>query len=803
MRAVLKFTLPLALALTPGESVAQSVQSNLWVTNGPVYAIARMAGEVYIGGAFTQVGPPIGGFATIDGATGAIQTPYAEVDGIVNASIPDGSGGRFIGGRFSHVQGQPHSCLAHLDPSGNVTSWDAGVFDASDGVRALAIDPFNPTVLYVGGAFTYIGLVSYSNLVAVDVNTAALLPWSAGTDGKVNALWAYDGTIYAAGAFFSADGAQRHSLAAFDAFSSLRSWNPDVNGQVYAIAGSVAPLTHAVTLWVGGDFSQIAGQQHYTLASIPASSSTPNTWNASTNGTVKAIALGYFRNNVVSVYVGGTFSQAGGHSLPRLAQLDAFSGTPSTTFTPGPSDEVDALLLDGGTLYAGGRFDVIGLTAHGRIAALDAATGVATDWNPMLNAPVNCVDESGGTVWAGGSFSSAGGVNCSNLVALDATTGVATWTPGVNGEVDALATDGSTMYVGGAFTFVGIQGRGFGAAFDSNHNDTGWNPRADGTIHSVLPYGGSVYVGGSFLTLDNNQHIHLGQVDPSSGAAGPEFPPVLGDVLAMVVHSNRLYVGGQFGTVGSSPRGSGADFDLSTHALGTWDPRATNGVVPAPIYAIAEDGNTLIIGGDFYQLGGGTRFNLGQVDDVAGSATAWAAPVTGQFYALQGSGSRLYLGGTSGLSALDIGTLDLVAWDPQVDGYVHALAVASDRLYVGGSFYSAGGTAYSNLATYSGGVTAVSATRDVARGLKLSANPSRGPVTIGFALPARATTDAGIYDLSGRLVRRLRSSVLEAGEQRVTWDGRDESGGRVNPGVYFARVSAGSFQSETRLVRLQ
>jgi hypothetical protein len=45
-----------------------------------------------------------------------------------------------------------------------------------------------------------------------------------------------------------------------------------------------------------------------------------------------------------------------------------------------------------------------------------------------------------------------------------------------------------------------------------------------------------------------------------------------------------------------------------------------------------------------------------------------------------------------------------------------------------------------------------------------------------------------VYDVSGRRVRRLVYSQLEPGWYELIWDGRSDSGGRLSPGVYFARL---------------
>lgn len=61
-------------------------------------------------------------------------------------------------------------------------------------------------------------------------------------------------------------------------------------------------------------------------------------------------------------------------------------------------------------------------------------------------------------------------------------------------------------------------------------------------------------------------------------------------------------------------------------------------------------------------------------------------------------------------------------------------------------------------------------------------------IEYGVAAPARVRLE--LFDLSGRLVRRLVSEDRPPGPGAVDWDGRDGSGRRVSAGVYVCRLSA-------------
>ena len=78
-----------------------------------------------------------------------------------------------------------------------------------------------------------------------------------------------------------------------------------------------------------------------------------------------------------------------------------------------------------------------------------------------------------------------------------------------------------------------------------------------------------------------------------------------------------------------------------------------------------------------------------------------------------------------------------------------------------------------------------------------------GPATtIHFALERGAVSDLSVFDVSGRLVKRLASGWLEAGPHALRWNGTDETGRRMSPGVYFYRLTSGGFAGTRQMVML-
>jgi flagellar hook assembly protein FlgD len=70
-------------------------------------------------------------------------------------------------------------------------------------------------------------------------------------------------------------------------------------------------------------------------------------------------------------------------------------------------------------------------------------------------------------------------------------------------------------------------------------------------------------------------------------------------------------------------------------------------------------------------------------------------------------------------------------------------------------------------------------------------NPaSFGGTHVLFHLRTAGMIEVTIYDLSGRVVRRLESGSFPGGVRVLTWDGRNEQGVQSGAGTYFVRLSS-------------
>lgn len=82
-------------------------------------------------------------------------------------------------------------------------------------------------------------------------------------------------------------------------------------------------------------------------------------------------------------------------------------------------------------------------------------------------------------------------------------------------------------------------------------------------------------------------------------------------------------------------------------------------------------------------------------------------------------------------------------------------------------------------------------------------NPAAGDVTLRLDLERPRPVRVDVFDVTGRRVRTRTLGELPAGPQRIVWEGTDDAGRRVAPGVFFLQITAGDAVLRERIVRLR
>ena len=82
-------------------------------------------------------------------------------------------------------------------------------------------------------------------------------------------------------------------------------------------------------------------------------------------------------------------------------------------------------------------------------------------------------------------------------------------------------------------------------------------------------------------------------------------------------------------------------------------------------------------------------------------------------------------------------------------------------------------------------------------------NPFNPKTTIEFEVAQSGWVKLTVYNALGQQIKTLSDGQLNPGSYRVTWDGTNDNGAAVSSGIYFLRMSAGSFAQHRRMLLMK
>ncbi len=524
---------------------------------GSVNAISEpdSNGTRYLGGSFTSFRPwDTGGGALVGASSGDVIPTFPKVNGNIEATAADGSGGFYIGGAFScigpntsgscnGVDDVPRNSAAHINADGSVDpDWNPNLNDWVNAIEVLG------STVYLGGWFTTVGGTTRNYAAAVTTDGAGTLTsWNPDLNDGVLAIEVLGSTVYLGGEFNTVGGTERNGAAAVDTDGTLTGWDPNLSYDSERPSSVHAIGALGSTVYLGGEFNTVGGTERNGAAAVNNTDGTLTSWNLDLNDGVLAIeVLGS------TVYLGGWFTTVGGTTRNYAAAVDATTGI-ATDWNPDLNGRVYAIGVLGSTVYLGGAFTTAGGIARNRAAAVSTGGILDPDWNPNLNGGVRAIGVLGSTVYLGGEFYAAGGISRNYAAALGTDGTLTSWNPDLNGPVRAIEVLGSTVYLGGAFTTAGGgTTRNRAAAVSTGGTlDPDWNPNLNGPVNAIGAFGSTVYLGGEFTTAGGILRSRVTE----EFAVVP--PPVLFDLTV-----SKSGLGG--GTVASSPAGIDCGATCST-----------------------------------------------------------------------------------------------------------------------------------------------------------------------------------------------------------------------------------------------
>jgi trimeric autotransporter adhesin len=587
----------------------------------------------------------------------------------------------YVAGEFREV--------GHTEGTSGIARWDGRRWHSLDGgldrstttlagqARDMAVSGDN---IYVIGNFDRAGTVQANQIARWNITTETWHavgnrtgPADGNSDGSFSTIAIVEGEVFVGGDFDSIDGVDAYRVASWN--GSI--WKPLAGGvanetlagyeDVFAIAGS------GNLVYVGGEFDYAVnpvGIADIEANNIAVWNRTTGRWSALGSGVSGPVGELLVVEN--TLYAGGSFERAGGQIVNNIAR---WNGSQWAGLAGGTSGSVYSFTQHNNQLYVTGFFYDAGNVANTEnLARWDGSQWHSLRSDLLMSDPAD--DQfyaigvlQTGNVFVAGDFNDSGLPLVSNIAYWDGTRWRGT---GMGFE------DGSTAYIGGDSNAVAV-------------NDAG-----------------HVYVGGEFSEIGGLPYNRLAMWDGNDwyDIGGG----INGDVGALLMRGDLLYVGGGFSQVGNGITAVRvAVYNMRT---GEWAALG-NGLPDGFVTALAFVGNTLYAGGSGFPSQ--TECCLWKWD-----GTNWA-PFSERFRteyfvgpfgartgvsALGSDGEQLLVGG----AFLDVelratverfDANDLFLYNPADDSIslfgtgadngdtpavVAAFAITSDAIYVGGRF---------------------------------------------------------------------------------------------------------------------
>jgi hypothetical protein len=351
-------------------------------------------------------------------------------------------------------------------------------------------------------------------------------------------------------------------------------------GGCFYTAGTTNNYVNGIALWNGTSWSSLGGVS------------------GQYGGSVNALAI-----SGTNLYVGGSFTNAGGVAANNIAVWDGSGWSTLGTGVGGPYDQVNAVAVSAHYVLVGGSFTngagqyVPGL---GRWDGSNWQFGYLNNQSGSVKALA--LSSSGTNLFVGGSFTNVtvnNTVAVNNIFVVDSSGTVSALGSGVSGfvkcptcgGVESLLVSGTNLYVGGIFTNAGGLIVNNIAVWDGN-NWSALGGGVGGNVGAMTLIGTNLYVGGGFTNADvvsaNDIAVWNGYGWSSMGSGvGTANDDANGNeyVESMGTDGTNLFVGGDFGSAGG--------WKASNFAL--W--QGTGALVPCDVSPESTSANFTAAGG--------------------------------------------------------------------------------------------------------------------------------------------------------------------------------------------------------------
>ncbi len=389
---------------------------------------------------------------------------------------------------------------------------------------------------------------------------------------------------------------------------------------------------------------------------------------------------------------------------------------------------------DANYVYMSGQFNQF--IKPGVMGAQTAGTGVLstgtgapiTDFPAVTGGSISVVipDNLGGW-FIGGTFKKVGNVNmrCLAHIKADKTLDL-NWNANItfttvwdSDGIFSMALSGNDLYICGSY-FLKVGGLSRRLAKISALNgvvDATWNPDPNEIVTRIVFFNNNLYIIGAFSNVGGYFRPKLAKLLMNGESDINFMNGLLYDsniyLASLAVSSTGVYIGGNFTSIGTTPRNYIAKLSITSGGLDTnWNPNIlntnTNGF--SGVTALLLSNNNLYIGGYFTSVGGLTRNNLAQVSAVGTGqvVSSWSCNADSGINSITSDNTDLYVGGNfqnignkirAGVAKISIATAQVDnTWNPNPNYAGAVVAVFNANVYVGGGFTFIGGITKRNIA---------------------------------------------------------------------------------------------------------
>ena len=511
--------------------------------NGTVGSIALQSdNNILAGGSFTIIGGRVRHrIARLDGTSGVADSFDPNADSDVFSIAIQSEGKILVGGAFSKIGEQTRNRIARLDTfTGLADSFDPS---ANNIVFSIAVQQDGKVL--AGGLFSTLTpdsrpfALTRKCIARLEIDGRVDQTLDLGNIGSANILATAvqtDGKILIGGIFNSIFGIPRHNIARLNTDGTLDPiFNPNANNIVLAIA-----VQADGEILIAGDFTMLSPDVSLPvtrnfIARLEPTFGAPDSFNPIIDGQVSALAV----ETSGTILVGGTsgsFAHINGVTRHNIGRVRS-DGTLDMSFDPNANGNVTTIvvqpnnkILVSGTFHSFNGGNSIGAAPLNYIARLEPTFGLADNFNPNADGPVQAIAlEANGNILVGGAtFTHIGGAARTNMARLDSVNGSAdtSFSPNPNGRVDSIVVqaDGRVL-VSGAFTRIGTFPRSRIARLEpSGLADISFNPNATSSngfpevFALAVPADGKILAGGLFDTIGQSVRFDFARLTNDTAA---------------------------------------------------------------------------------------------------------------------------------------------------------------------------------------------------------------------------------------------------------------------------------------------